>query len=74
VTTFHQRHARAVDDRDLAGIYRLNNDFHNLLFEACGNPHLVEAIAHYAWLAHAVRSYRIADPALVRRPGTSTAR
>ena len=67
LTGIHERHSQAVEDRDLAAIYRLNNDFHHALFEACGNPHLVDAIAHYAWLAHAVRSYRIADPALVQQ-------
>lgn len=65
LTGIHEQHSQAVEDRDLAAIYRLNNDFHHALFEACGNPHLLDAIAHYAWLAHAVRSYRIADPALV---------
>lgn len=67
LSAIHERHGEAVEGGELAAIYRLNNDFHNTLFEACGNPHLVEAIAHYAWLAHAVRSYRIADSALVRQ-------
>ena len=46
-------------------VYRLNSAFHDTLFAACGNRHLVEAIAHYAWLAHAIRSYRIANPVLL---------
>jgi len=61
----HERHAEAVAAGDLRAVYRLNNDFHNTLFAACGNRHLSEAIAHYAWLAHAIRSYRIADPVLL---------
>lgn len=61
----HGRHALAVAAGDLRAVYRLNNDFHNTLFAACGNRHLTEAIAHYAWLAHAIRSYRIADPVLL---------
>ncbi len=52
-------HAAAVDAWDLAAIYRLNNDFHETLFGACGNRHLANAIEHYTWLAHAVRSYRM---------------
>lgn len=63
----HANHSRAVEKGDLGAVYRLNNAFHSTLFGACGNPHLVEAIAHYAWLAHAVRSYRIADPGLLRQ-------
>jgi DNA-binding GntR family transcriptional regulator len=61
----HALHGQAVERRDLRAVYRLNNDFHNTLFGACGNRHLAEAIAHYAWLAHAIRSYRIADPVLL---------
>jgi DNA-binding GntR family transcriptional regulator len=63
----HAQHSRAVDKGELGAVYRLNNEFHNTLFAACGNPQLVEAIAHYAWLAHAIRSYRIADPRLLRQ-------
>ena len=67
LSAIHARHSRAVDTGGLGAVYRLNNEFHNTLFGACGNPHLVQAIAHYAWLAHAIRSYRIADPALLRQ-------
>ena len=63
----HARHSHAVEKGELGAVYRLNNDFHNTLFAACGNPRLVEAIAHYAWLAHAIRSYRVADPRLLRQ-------
>lgn len=63
----HGEHVRAVEQGALGAVYRLNNAFHNTLFGACGNPRLVEAIAHYAWLAHAIRSYRIADPRLLRQ-------
>ena len=61
----HREHLAAVADGDLRAVYRLNNVFHDTLFAACGNRHLVEAIAHYAWLAHAIRSYRIANPVLL---------
>jgi DNA-binding GntR family transcriptional regulator len=63
----HATHRRAVERGDLRAVHRLNSDFHNELFAACGNPHLVDAIAHYAWLAHAIRSYRVADPRLLRQ-------
>ena len=61
----HERHRRAAALGDLRDVYRLNNAFHARLFEACGNRYLSDAIAHYAWLAHAIRSYRIADPDLL---------
>ena len=63
----HARHSEAVEDGDLRAVYRLNNDFHDTLFAACGNPYLVETISEYAWLVHAIRSYRIADPKLLRQ-------
>ena len=66
LSAIHARHGRAVDTGALGAVHRLNHEFHNTLFAACGNPHLVAAIAHYAWL-HAIRSYRIADPALLRQ-------
>lgn len=61
----HAEHSRAVALDDLRAVYRLNNTFHDALFGACDNAYLVEAIAHYAWLSHAIRSYRMADKALL---------
>lgn len=61
----HESHAAAAEAGDLRAVYRLNNAFHDTFFRACGNPHLAATIAHYAWLAHAIRSYRIADPVLL---------
>jgi DNA-binding GntR family transcriptional regulator len=62
----HREHGAAVArGNDLGAVYRLNNAFHDALFAACGNRYLAEAISHYAWLAHAIRSYRIADPVLL---------
>lgn len=65
LTAIHEAHAAAAEAGDLRAVYRLNNAFHDTFFRACGNPHLAETIAHYAWLAHAIRSYRIADPVLL---------
>lgn len=61
----HARHGQAVERGDLRTVYHLNNEFHDRLFAACGNPYLADTIKHFAWLAHAIRSYRIADPALL---------
>lgn len=65
LTALHNEHATAVEVGDLRAVYRLNNLFHDRLFAACGNPYLAKTIAEYAWLAHAIRSYRIGDPALL---------
>lgn len=59
------RHSAAVEEGDLRLVNRINNEFHDTLFGACGNPYLAQDIAHYAWLAHAIRSYRIGDPDLL---------
>jgi DNA-binding GntR family transcriptional regulator len=61
----YAEHADAVARGDLRAAYHLNNTFHDTLFAACGNRHLVEVIAHYAWIAHAIRSYRSANPTLL---------
>jgi len=63
----HREHLAAMQAGNLRAVHRLNNTFHDTLFAACGNRHLVDAIAHYAWLAHAIRSYRIANPVLLRQ-------
>jgi DNA-binding GntR family transcriptional regulator len=63
----HLKHCRAVAAGDLRRVFELNNSFHDTLFSACGNRHLAEAIGHYAWLAHAIRSYRMGDPQLLEQ-------
>jgi DNA-binding GntR family transcriptional regulator len=63
----HESHVKAVRKGDLQAVYHLNNDFHDVLFGACGNRYLVRSISEYAWLAHAIRSYRIGDPKLLKQ-------
>jgi len=60
-------HSAAVDAGNLRAVYQMNNVFHDTIFDACGNDYLAEEIRRYATLAHAVRSYRIGDPALLRQ-------
>jgi len=67
LSRIHEEHSRAVQVGDLRAVYRLNNSLHDTLFGACGNPVLLDAINHDAWIAHAIRSYRIADPDLLRQ-------
>lgn len=65
LSSIHERHVAAAKAGQLRSVYHLNNAFHDTLFGACGNPYLAETITHYAWLAHAIRSYRMGDPALL---------
>jgi DNA-binding GntR family transcriptional regulator len=52
----------AIGQGDLRRAYQLNDRFHGLLFEACGNPYLVDAIKRYERLSHPIRSLRMGDP------------
>ena len=63
----HRRHSAAVDAGDLPTVYALNNDFHDTFFGASESPYLLEAVNHFAWLAHNIRSYRMADPVLLNQ-------
>lgn len=58
-------HDRAVVSRDPRAIDLANEAFHTLLFGACGNAHLTEAIAQYAYLSRAMRLYPMVDPSLL---------
>lgn len=57
-----QAHAAAVERRELLKVFYLNNEFHETLFAACGNPWLCESVRQFSWMAYAIRCYRIADP------------
>ena len=59
------RHDQAVATRDPRAIDLANEAFHTLLFGACGNAYLTEAIAHYAYLSRAMRLYPMVDPPLL---------
>lgn len=59
-------HSMAVDNGDTAKAFRVNIRFHQTLFQACGNPYLVEAINGFAFKSHAIRSYSAGNPALLR--------
>jgi len=63
--SIHEHHSKAIEAGDLRAVYRLNNEFHDSFFGACGNSYLAQSIAEYSWLAHAIRSYRIGDPDLL---------
>ena len=60
-----RRHDDAVASRDPRAIDEANETFHAIFFEACGNRHLSDAIAHYAYLSRAMRLYPMVDPELL---------
>ena len=57
-----QRHAAAVEGGDARAAFRANMQFHETLFGACGNPHLVELIQGLAQKVHGARSITAASP------------
>lgn len=62
LTHVQRRHDKAVAAADLLLVDQVNDQFHRLLFGACGNGELANAIAHYAHLTRAMRIYPFADP------------
>lgn len=60
-----RRHDRAVASRDPRAIDEANEAFHGSFFEACGNRHLSDAVARYAYLSRAMRLYPMVDPPLL---------
>jgi DNA-binding GntR family transcriptional regulator len=61
------RHASAVELGDPRTAFRANMAFHDALFAACGNPHLVDLIRQSAKKVHGARSLTAVDPAYLRR-------
>jgi DNA-binding GntR family transcriptional regulator len=59
-------HTAAVNAGDSAKAFRANVRFHQALFQACGNPYLVESINAFAFKSHGIRSYSAANPSLLR--------
>jgi len=57
-----RRHDEAVRRGDALSAFRINNEFHRLLFSACGNAYLSGAIGHFAQKTHVIRSFSIARP------------
>lgn len=62
LTAIHRAHSKAVEMGDLKTIYRANIRFHQVLFTACGNPYLTEAINLFAMKSNVIRFYVGRDP------------
>lgn len=65
LTALQEQHDEAVRQRDPRAIDRVNEQFHRVFFEACGNSRLADLIAHYAYLSRAMRLYPLIDAALL---------
>lgn len=55
-------HGAAVTAGDGRAAFRANMAFHEMLFGACGNPHLVDLIQSMAQKVHGARSITAASP------------
>jgi DNA-binding GntR family transcriptional regulator len=64
--SIHKRHSAAVARGDLRRVFRENLLFHKTFFAACGNAPLVEVIETLAMKTHAIRSFSIGDPNLLK--------
>ena len=62
----HARHTVAVEKGDLRTAFRENLLFHRTFFALCGNVPLIELIDQMALRTHAIRSYSIGDPLLLK--------
>ncbi len=58
--------AVAVEKGDLRTVFRENLLFHRAFFALCENTPLVELIDQMALRTHAIRSYSIGDPVLLK--------
>jgi DNA-binding GntR family transcriptional regulator len=59
-------HAAAAEKGDLRTVFRENLLFHRTFFSLCGNVPLMEIIEQMALKTHAIRSYSIGDPSLLK--------
>jgi DNA-binding GntR family transcriptional regulator len=66
LTRIHERHCAAVERGDLRRVFRENLLFHKTLFAASGNQTLTEVIEHLQFKAHAIRSYSIGNPQILK--------
>jgi DNA-binding GntR family transcriptional regulator len=63
----YDEHSRQVEAGDPSGIHRVNNAFHETLFEACGNRFLAQSIRDYAQMSLGFRCHVMVNPFLARR-------
>jgi DNA-binding GntR family transcriptional regulator len=56
LTDIATRHRDASRNQRYAEVFTLNNEFHELLYGAAGNRQLAEAITHYTFATHPIRT------------------
>jgi DNA-binding GntR family transcriptional regulator len=66
LASLQREHAQQVERGTPAGIHRVNNLFHETLFDACGNRYLAATIRDYAKMSLAFRCHLMLDPAHAR--------
>jgi DNA-binding GntR family transcriptional regulator len=62
-----ETHSAQIEAGDPAGIHRVNNAFHETMYEACGNPFLAQTIRDYAQMSLGFRCHMMVNPLLARR-------
>jgi DNA-binding GntR family transcriptional regulator len=61
------RHAAAIDNDDMLTVFYANLEFHQMLFELCGNACLIEAIKTLERKIYGIRFYANAFPEALER-------
>lgn len=56
LTDIASRHREASRSQRYAEVFSLNNDFHEVLYRAAGNQQLADAILHYTFATHPIRT------------------
>lgn len=56
-----RQHEKAVQEKDFRAVYRLNQQFHELQYSACGNPRLADLIGYNARAAQPIRVVKYDD-------------
>ncbi|MBB3458751.1 DNA-binding GntR family transcriptional regulator [Rhizobium sp. BK313] len=56
LTAIASRHRDASREQRFADVFSLNNEFHELLYRAAGNQQLADAIIHYTFATHPIRT------------------
>lgn len=56
-----RRHEKATQEKDFRAVFRLNQEFHEVQYSACGNPRLAELISNHARAAQPIRVVKYDD-------------
>lgn len=56
LTDIAKRHRAASREQRFGEVFSLNNSFHETLYRAAGNQQLAEAITHYTFATHPIRT------------------